>query len=166
MLMPSLRIKSIAELSAPAQARVRGQVSAQQTSRRAPGIPQASQRKRPQSRSARGRAPSAPEQEFHLHLASLGLDQGLQREYRFHPVRRWRFDFAWPGRMLAMEIQGGIWLGGRGGHTSGSGVTRDCKKGLDAVLMGWRVIYATPAMIRSGELVQAVDKLLNVQKPD
>lgn len=25
-------------------------------------------------------------------------------EHRFHPVRRWRFDFAWPDEHLALEI--------------------------------------------------------------
>ena len=29
-----------------------------------------------------------------------------QREYRFHPERKWRFDFAWPERRFAVEIEG------------------------------------------------------------
>src|ERR1044072_3735597 len=33
-------------------------------------------------------------------------------EYRFHPTRKWRFDFAWPEHKLALEIQGGAWVAG------------------------------------------------------
>ena len=33
-------------------------------------------------------------------------------EYRFHPVRRWRFDFANPEYKVAIEFEGGIWAAG------------------------------------------------------
>ena len=39
-------------------------------------------------------------------------------QHKFHPVRRWRFDLAWPANMLAIEVDGGIWSNGR--HTRGS----------------------------------------------
>lgn len=44
---------------------------------------------------------------------------GWVREHRFHPARRWRFDFAWPELLFAVEVEGGIWTGGR--HNRGSG---------------------------------------------
>lgn len=68
-----------------------------------------------------------------------------EREYRFHPERKWRFDFAWPEHMLAVEIDGGAWTGGR--HVRGSGFTRDCEKMTEAALMGWRVLRLTPKMV-------------------
>lgn len=37
---------------------------------------------------------------FHLKAAKLPAPE---REYRFDPERRWRFDFAWPDQMLAVE---------------------------------------------------------------
>ena len=34
-------------------------------------------------------------------------------EYRFHPGRDWRFDFAIPSRRVAVEVEGGAFNGGR-----------------------------------------------------
>ena len=61
----------------------------------------------------------------------------LEREFRFHPTRKWRADFAHlPSRTL-IEIEGGIWIRGR--HTTPSGFTADAEKYLEAALAGWRV---------------------------
>ena len=34
-----------------------------------------------------------------------------RRNFRFHPKRMWRFDFAWPSKMLAVEVEGAIFGG-------------------------------------------------------
>ena len=81
-----------------------------------------------------------------------------EREYRFHPVRRWRFDYAWPSRMVAVEIEGGTWTGGR--HTNPAGFEKDCEKYNNAALLGWRVMRFTSGMVRSGEAVQMIEKEL------
>lgn len=64
-----------------------------------------------------------------------------KREYRFHPVRKWKFDFAYPERMVAVEAEGGVFSGGR--HTRGMGFVNDCEKYNMAVLMGWKVLRYT-----------------------
>ncbi|PNO51503.1 PDDEXK family nuclease [Aeromonas hydrophila] len=71
-------------------------------------------------------------------------------ELVFHPKRRWRLDFAWPARMIAVEIHGGIHSGGR--HTRGRGFVEDRAKMNEAALLGWTVIEATPEHIKSGQL--------------
>ena len=87
-------------------------------------------------------AKSEAEVRFPLMVAALKLPDP-EREYRFaQPERQWRFDFAWPGRMLAVEIEGGSWAGGR--HTTGSGFAADLEKYNDAAIRGWRVIRLTP----------------------
>lgn len=62
------------------------------------------------------------------------------------PGRKYRFDFAWRYFGVALEIDGGIWLK-KGGHTTGTGKTRDCQKDWLAYQHGWTVIRWTPAMI-------------------
>ncbi len=84
------------------------------------------------------------------------------REYRFHPVRRWRFDFAYPDLMLAVEIEGGTWSGGR--HTRGSGFEKDCEKYGEAMLLGWSVYRCTGSMVRSGAAIYMLDKLIKLRK--
>lgn len=67
------------------------------------------------------------------------------QEYRFHPRRRWRFDFAWAQRKVALEIEGGVWTQGR--HTRGQGYLRDLEKYNAAAVIGWRVLRLTPQQI-------------------
>jgi very-short-patch-repair endonuclease len=63
-------------------------------------------------------------------------------EYRFHPMRKWRFDFAWPLEKVAMEVDGAI-FGGKSGHNTGVGIARDAEKNNNAVELGWRLIRLT-----------------------
>jgi len=72
---------------------------------------------------------------------------GPVREYRFHPTRKWRLDFAWPAVRVGVEIQGGTWTRGR--HTRGIGYERDCEKLNEAQALGWRVFYLTTSMLEA-----------------
>lgn len=69
-------------------------------------------------------------------------------EYRFHPTRRWRFDWCWPERKIALEIEGGVWTKGR--HTRGKGFMGDMAKYNAAALQGYRVFRCTPNQIHIG----------------
>lgn len=80
------------------------------------------------------------------------------REHRFDPVRRWRFDFSWPDKKIALEIEGGIWV--RGGHSRGKGFISDCDKYNKATLDGWRVFRVTTNHVRSGEAVALLQSAL------
>ena len=78
------------------------------------------------------------------------------REYRFAPPRRWRFDFAWPDLKVAVEIEGGIHIRGRGSHTSVARYTADCEKYNAATMAGWRVLRFTSAMLRDGTAAETM----------
>jgi very-short-patch-repair endonuclease len=58
----------------------------------------------------------------------------MVRELVFYPERKWRFDFAWPGAMLALELEG------VGRHQTFIGYRNDCEKYNAATLLGWRVL--------------------------
>lgn len=66
---------------------------------------------------------------------------GYTREHKFCTNRRWRFDFAWVDKKIAVEIEGGVWSGGR--HTRGMGFIADCEKYNEALFLGWRVFRLT-----------------------
>lgn len=83
-----------------------------------------------------------------LQLKAEKLDSGMVREHRFDPVRGWRFDFAWPQRKWALEVEGGTWVGG--GHNRGKGYQEDCEKYAAAALAGWRVLRATTDHVKAG----------------
>lgn len=102
------------------------------------------------------KALSEGEEEFHLHCAIHKLNP--EREYQFHPARRWRFDFAFPGEMVAVEIEGGTWSGGR--HTRGSGYLGDIEKYNMASLLGWHIYRFTTEMVRSGAAIDIIRKVV------
>lgn len=79
-------------------------------------------------------------------------------EHRFHPVRRWRFDLAWPDVKLAVEVEGGTWTGGH--HSYGKGFESDCEKYNEATLRGWRVLRVTPGMIDDGRALETIERAL------
>lgn len=70
----------------------------------------------------------------------------LHPEFRFHPKKRWRFDFALPEHKIAIEVEGGTWSNGR--HTRGAGYRKDCEKYNAANVLGWHVLRYTTDMLR------------------
>lgn len=95
-----------------------------------------------------------------------------EKEYRFHPERRWRFDRAWPKQKVAVELEGarfgrpitchccgqtvkrklqgsGKWItvreGGR--HNTGKGYENDMEKYNAAIELGWVVLRFPPEKV-------------------
>ena len=81
---------------------------------------------------------------YFLQLSPDALD-GCEREHRFAPPRRWRFDLAWPAVMLAVEVDGGRWQSGGGKHATAG----DYVKLRAAVTLGWRVLRFTSGEVTS-----------------
>ncbi|MBI5727552.1 MAG: hypothetical protein HY965_06845 [Ignavibacteriales bacterium] len=75
------------------------------------------------------------ESELSAALMQLGVEH--ERNYRFLTDRRFKFDFAIPKRMIAIEFEGGIYAGGR--HVRGKGYDNDCKKYTLAAQADWKL---------------------------
>ena len=88
--------------------------------------------------------PSRLETKFALYWRSLGGPE-LEREFRFHPERKWRADFAHIESRTLIEIEGGIYIQGR--HNRAAGFIADAEKYLEAFLAGWSVVRLTSAQI-------------------
>ncbi len=101
--------------------------------------------------------PAVPVSRFERLLRSVGLPAPV-REHRFHPVRRWRFDYAWLEQKVALEVDGGVWTGGR--HTRGAGFVKDMEKLNAAVVAGWRVVRVVPGNLCSSATVGMLESLL------
>lgn len=83
------------------------------------------------------------------------------REHRFDPSRRWRFDFAWPNRLVAAEVEGGSFVAGR--HSRGAGFEADCQKYNAAALAGWLVVRLTTGMVDDGRGLATVADALSTR---
>ena len=94
-----------------------------------------------------------------LHIRANELPEP-EREFRFARPRRWQFDFAWPGLMLALAVEGGVYSGGR--HTPGSGFTGACAQYNEALIRGWRVLRVTGEPVDSGAALDWVRRALGV----
>jgi len=77
-----------------------------------------------------------------------------QAEYRFHPDRRWRFDFAFPDQRLAIEFDGGQWVAHGGRHNRDT----DRDKLNTAAVMGWRLLRFSNQQWEAGP-VDCVDMI-------
>ncbi|HOS16259.1 MAG TPA: DUF559 domain-containing protein [Bacteroidales bacterium] len=75
-------------------------------------------------------------------LCKKELNIEVKKEFRFHPIRKWRFDYAVPDKKIAIEVEGGVWTYGR--HNRASGFIKDMEKYNTAAEMGWRVLRFTP----------------------
>lgn len=79
-----------------------------------------------------------------------------EHEFKFLKNRRFRFDFAWPSRMIALEIEGGTWSRGQSRHTSPRGFENDCEKYSLAAVHCWRVIRVTSKQINEAKMLEWV----------
>ncbi len=80
--------------------------------------------------------------------------QRVVAEHRFHPARDWRFDFAIPDCRVAIEVEGGAFIGGR--HVRTDGYLRDLEKYNEAASCGWIVLRVLPSELLSARTIRLV----------
>jgi very-short-patch-repair endonuclease len=99
---------------------------------------------------------SAIEEQLDFQIRAYRLPRP-EREYKFHPVRRWKFDFAFPRHMVAVECEGGVWIQGR--HNRGAGFIGDLEKYNEATRLGWDVYRFTGQDVSRGKAVKWLEEI-------
>jgi very-short-patch-repair endonuclease len=94
-------------------------------------------------------------------MRAAGLPEP-QTEFRFHPTRKWRFDFCFPVERIAVELQGGVWTDGK--HGRGSGIRKDYEKLNAAQLLGYMVLQYSSDMVRDGLALADIEQAIRRAK--
>lgn len=94
-------------------------------------------------------------------LAAEIRQEGLPapvKEVRFHPIRKWRFDLAFPNEKIAVEVHGAVHAQGR--HTRGPGFEADREKMNEAQILGWTVLEYSTGQVRDGKPIVDLKRIL------
>lgn len=112
---------------------------------------------------------SSPEEALALQLKGSRIVPAPLREYKFHPARQWRVDFAWPAlegnladwldggmafESLALEIEGMD-------HRKTQRYRTDLAKYNALALLGWTLIRFTPAEIKAGKALDWLEAIFS-----
>jgi len=81
----------------------------------------------------------------------------LETEHYFHPDRRWHSDYLHRPTMTLIELEGGVYSGGR--HTRGKGFIEDIFKYNAATMLGYRLVRVGTGMATPHYLTQIIDWL-------
>lgn len=98
------------------------------------------------------------EGEVKLATALKALKIDFEQEFKFHPDRKWKADFHLVDKKILVEVEGGIWSGGR--HTRGKGYIGDMEKYNAATMMGFQVIRFSTDQVKSGHAIQQIEKMV------
>lgn len=107
-----------------------------------------------------------------------------QRDYVFHPTRKWELDFAWPELRVYLSIEGGVY---RSSHRSvrrvtlmyrtasgelvpvrgtKDGLANDLEKHTEAAILGWIGVRATGSMVDSGLALSLLKRAIALRSED
>jgi len=88
----------------------------------------------------------------------LGIE--VWPEFYFSTERLFRIDYAIPEYKIAIEQEGGIYMKGNSGHSSGTGIARDMEKNNFLVEKGWRLIRRQPSEMLTMATLDIIKKAL------
>lgn len=98
--------------------------------------------------------------EFPFAADHVGVGRGVRQRLKDAGLKNWRFDFAFIEQKIAVEIEGGAWIGGR--HTRGKGFSDDLRKHNSAVMLGWFVYRCDGEMIKDGTAIKTIKHKLGL----
>lgn len=79
----------------------------------------------------------------------------LVREYKFSAARRWRADYCHEGSKTLIELEGGIYSGGR--HSRAAGYLADCEKYNAAAMLGYTVLRLGTGQVDDAHVGEIAD---------
>ena len=104
---------------------------------------------------------TALEDKFALHWRSSGGVPFVREHHPFpgckRPLNQYRFDFAWPGHKVAVEIEGGIWT--KGSHCRPKRYISDCHKYNAAAIDGWLVLRYTDVDLKPDAIDATIEQI-------
>lgn len=92
------------------------------------------------------------------HLKAYKIE--FVQEFRFNLERKWRADFHLVGTKVLIEVEGGVWLGGKGRHTSGKGYLGDMEKYNSATALGYSVYRYSTEQVKSGKAIEEIRQMV------
>lgn len=124
-----------------------------------------SEKKRANQPSIRTKKMQQPKQkptksDMFTRLCKSALDVEVVKEHLFHDERKWRFDYAVPDHKIALEVEGGVWTGGR--HVRAKGFIGDIEKYNAAALLGWRVFRVVPDSLNTGATIELIRQAMSL----
>src|SRR5690606_23296813 len=90
----------------------------------------------------------------------LGLE--VWPEFHFSIERNYRLDYAIPKYKIAIEVDGGIWMKGNSGHSSGTGIKRDMEKGNLLQHLGWKLLKFEPNELMTSSTIRSIKVFIEV----
>lgn len=94
-----------------------------------------------------------------MEVLELHVQKIFVPEYQFLKQRKWKVDYALPCCKLAIEIEGGTWIGG--GHSRGSGMNEDMEKYNNLAILGWRLLRFTPNNLKDNSYLDIFEKYMD-----
>lgn len=88
----------------------------------------------------------------------LYLFGDYEKEYKFHPKRRWKFDYYFPDKYVAIEVEGGIF--NKKAHGSITGILRDIEKYNEAQILGIKVIRIPTHRLYKSETLDLITRAI------
>lgn len=108
------------------------------------------------------RSNSVHEDSFWRQIVESGIPLPV-RQFEFAKCigRKYRADLAWPDERVLIEVDGGLYNGGR--HSNGVGRENDMERDAISCALGWKLMRFSPRHVRSGWALAMTKVALGLQ---
>lgn len=103
-----------------------------------------------------------PERELRFAAERVGSAPGMRERLKKYSLQDWRFDLAWREHKLAVELNGGNYVGGR--HSNATQLTGEYRKINKAQQLGWVVLIFDRKLVESGEALRQLKIMLRLRR--